>query len=469
MSTFGIIAFIAMPILGGLIAWAGDVIGYRLGKSRRSLFGLRPRSTARLIGVAVGVILPLLSLGLAMLASNDAKVALLHLDVLRRVQSDLEQSNAKLQKQTEALRGQIAAADEEAKKSALHSAQLRGSLRATARQLVEADQRLGAAQNRLRNAQHDVADLRSARDTLARARDLLHTEVGLLKQASQRLEGDVRAAKAKLGEVKQALAAVDNQLTKTEAALNASEAEAARQKAEVNRQKAALGSPVIYESGQELLRWPVEVGDTKEQTEARLLGGLAAASAVAASAGAQPGENGLAVRLVKGLPPTASVTGERDIIARTAGVLQEAGKRKFVLIIRAVRRLHQGEMAQAQVEFYLLPYVVAFARDEVIASVVIDGSQSRGDIFSQLWNLITKVVRREAGEHGLLRDPETGQFGSLPANQLLQALEAVAAGHGPVTVRVRAEKDTYITDPLAIKIEVGEQKPGAGHVDGTGG
>ena len=62
MSTYTIVALVVLPILGGVIAWMGDVIGYRLGKSRRSLFNLRPRSTARLVGVAVGVVLPLLTL-----------------------------------------------------------------------------------------------------------------------------------------------------------------------------------------------------------------------------------------------------------------------------------------------------------------------------------------------------------------------------------------------------------------------
>ena len=62
MSTYTILALVILRILGGIIAWVGDVLGYRLGKSRRSLFGLRPRSTARLVAVSVGVALPLLTL-----------------------------------------------------------------------------------------------------------------------------------------------------------------------------------------------------------------------------------------------------------------------------------------------------------------------------------------------------------------------------------------------------------------------
>ncbi|MCD6350736.1 MAG: DUF3084 domain-containing protein, partial [Armatimonadetes bacterium] len=59
MTAFFAATLIVLPVLGALIAWLGDVIGYRLGRSRRSLFGLRPRTTARVVGVVVGAALPL--------------------------------------------------------------------------------------------------------------------------------------------------------------------------------------------------------------------------------------------------------------------------------------------------------------------------------------------------------------------------------------------------------------------------
>ena len=99
MSTFGWFALIVLPVLGGLIAWAGDVIGYRLGKSRRSLFGLRPRSTARLVGIVVGVALPLVGVTTALLGSRDARDAVFHIDELRREQSQLTRQNQSLRQQ----------------------------------------------------------------------------------------------------------------------------------------------------------------------------------------------------------------------------------------------------------------------------------------------------------------------------------------------------------------------------------
>ena len=49
--------FVILAIVGGAIAWLGDVVGARLGKKRSSLFCLRPRQTARLVAVAIGAAL----------------------------------------------------------------------------------------------------------------------------------------------------------------------------------------------------------------------------------------------------------------------------------------------------------------------------------------------------------------------------------------------------------------------------
>lgn len=461
MSTFGLLAFIIMPILGGLIAWAGDVIGYRLGKSRRSLFGLRPRSTARVVGITVGVLLPLLSLGLAMLASNDAKEALLHLDVLRRQQQQLQQQNTTLQQQTERLRAGIVQATTEAERSARHSARLRASLRETDRELAQADRHLQATARRLARAQQNVADLKAARDTLQRLKRLLEQRKGMLEQRVVELRGRVDGSTRKLAETEKSLHEVDTKLQETRAELyNAQD--------EWRRQRAVAASPIIYESGHELIRILMDVGETQEITEDRLRKLLLTASGIALSSGAKPLPNGLAVRLVRGLPLTAVFTSDAEALASTAAEMRKAATREWVVQVRAVRRLYEAEKAPAQIEFYLLPYAVAFRKDEVVTSIVVDGRETTAEIFNQLWNMVTTLVRREAQERGMLRDPKSGQYGSLPAEELLKALEAVAAAKEPVTVTVRTEKETHIADPLAIRLEVSRAPAGDAHDHGTG-
>ncbi|MFO7946368.1 MAG: DUF3084 domain-containing protein, partial [Armatimonadota bacterium] len=117
MPAYAIVVFVGLSVLGGLIAWAGDVIGYRLGKSRSSIFGLRPRATARLVGVILGAFLPLTGLVVAMLVSPMAKTALLKLDYLTRETLNLQQTNKNLLEITDRLRKRSASLRDEAKKA----------------------------------------------------------------------------------------------------------------------------------------------------------------------------------------------------------------------------------------------------------------------------------------------------------------------------------------------------------------
>jgi hypothetical protein len=306
-------------------------------------------------------------------------------------------------------------------------------------------------------AQRDVADLRTARATLLRLRAHLQAQVTTLTARSRRLQGDVEAVKARLTEVQSTLTGVDNALLRANAALTAAEAA-------LVRQDAAANSPTVFESGYELVRRNVELGNSIEDSEAKLSKLLIAASVVAQAKSAEAGPNTLAVRLDGPRPPGLKPTdkpSERDIMTSFAAERQKAGPRKWVVMVRVLRRMYQADNAQASVEFYSLPYVLAFHKDEVIYSATINGSQPRAAVFNELWNLVTKLVRREAQERGLLRDPETHQYGSLPSEQLLEALDTIAARHQPVLVQIRATRDTYIADPLDIRIEVDNEQQAA--------
>ena len=58
---FVLLFFLLLIPLSGFIAWAGDRIGHKIGKRRHSLLGLRPRHTATLMTVVVGMGIALFS------------------------------------------------------------------------------------------------------------------------------------------------------------------------------------------------------------------------------------------------------------------------------------------------------------------------------------------------------------------------------------------------------------------------
>src|SRR6266571_917482 len=64
-----------LVVMCGGIAYVGDLLGWRMGKRRLSLFGLRPRHTAVVFTVATGMLIAAVTLAVLMLASAGVRIA----------------------------------------------------------------------------------------------------------------------------------------------------------------------------------------------------------------------------------------------------------------------------------------------------------------------------------------------------------------------------------------------------------
>ena len=65
------ILIVFLIILGGLIAPFGDLLGTKIGKSRFSIFKLRPKKTATIITIITGGFISAISIGLLLLVSEE--------------------------------------------------------------------------------------------------------------------------------------------------------------------------------------------------------------------------------------------------------------------------------------------------------------------------------------------------------------------------------------------------------------
>jgi len=114
VSAYTIIALIILVATGGLIAWLGDIIGYRLGKRRSSLFGLRPRTTARLVGMAVGATLPLIGLVNIQHLRDQQRSLSVQVEDLHRAATDARSEAEQAQQQTATLKDEAQTLHEQA-------------------------------------------------------------------------------------------------------------------------------------------------------------------------------------------------------------------------------------------------------------------------------------------------------------------------------------------------------------------
>jgi uncharacterized protein (DUF3084 family) len=91
------ILLLSVAVLGGIIAYAGDVVGRRVGRKHLRLFGLRPKTTGLIFAVGSGVLVAFLTVGTVALIARDTLENVSQAQVIRgerdQIRRDLESLN----------------------------------------------------------------------------------------------------------------------------------------------------------------------------------------------------------------------------------------------------------------------------------------------------------------------------------------------------------------------------------------
>jgi hypothetical protein len=490
MSTYTILALVILPILGGFIAWVGDVMGYRLGKSRRSLFGLRPRSTARLMAVVVGVALPLLTMLVAALGSQNVRIALFQLDQLRASEQQLSEKNTQLQgsvqaaetlrdqareayakadKQLELAKVRLQAAQKEVTAAEGRLREAQGQLAGTQKSLATAQSSLAQTQARLAQNQKDLAqantNLAQARTdevALRRQADDLRATVAELKAQADQQRAEVTSTRRELEKAQRDLDTVNEAYTKAQADLKRLQDQKQQYMFEGLSQFILTGTTdVRYEIGAELCRGFVDSSQTNRQIESSLGELLVLASDTAAAKGAQPGETGRAVILFAPPPDDPQFPpSEEKILHLVAAAIKQARTPEYVVSVRVVFRSFVGDERPVAVGFYAQPNTLIYPKGTVILHPQIDGTQPRAKVFEQVMGLIG-TLRTASQQAGILPDTDTGQYGEVFYDQLLGALDEIVARKRTVTLEAVATENVYVASrhPFRVRLQL---SPAAG-------
>ncbi len=80
---YSFILISTLIIISGLIAFIGDWMGFRIGKKRVTIFGLRPHSTAVFITIITGILIAVITVTILTISSNDVKTALFGMEALK--------------------------------------------------------------------------------------------------------------------------------------------------------------------------------------------------------------------------------------------------------------------------------------------------------------------------------------------------------------------------------------------------
>jgi predicted nuclease with TOPRIM domain len=200
----------SVAVLGGIIAYAGDMVGRRVGRKHLRLFGLRPKTTGLIFAVGSGVLVAFLTVGTVSLIARDT------LETVSKAQ-EIRSERDQIKRDLESLNSEYA--------------DTQSRLENASRKQIQLEQQLSGSLENLRTKQRELeatADLKGRLNdkaaSLERANAASRTQINTLSGEVLSLEkqrATLRATVSELARKRQTLDARGKQLEAQIAELNA--------------------------------------------------------------------------------------------------------------------------------------------------------------------------------------------------------------------------------------------------------
>jgi uncharacterized protein (DUF3084 family) len=502
----GIGFILLFGVVGAAIAYGADWLGRTIGKKRLSFRKLRPRYTAALITTGAGFLIPILTVVLVALSSQDVRVWLIegrkairqNQELIRKAADDRKQFEAEiadlqrqrenLAKQTMELRqsfkgiqAQVDKQNEEIRDNKKLLEGERTKLAAAQRQREQAQARVASLeskyaglaqkygkleegyQKQVQNLNDNVAainkDLSAKEQRLAETKKELDTTVKQFDTARETFERDIAAARTDLekyrtarDEAQAAYETVKGEKERVEwelARLRQLQT-AAQQGLDLNL-RITRTQPLIFRGGEELARVKIGANQSLEGARAGLTSLLRSARVWAERRGAAVNSDGVSAGLVD-IPMERGVVTAQDQFDALAKAVAERPD-ETVLIAYAFWNGFAGEFLPLRVEAYQNPIV--FSRGQRITETRVDGTQSEEAILEQIQSFLLKEVGQQAIKSGMI--PAVGAArprGGAPAEDVLALVKEIKDARRTIRLLAMAAQDTRAADSLKVEFRV---------------
>ncbi|MGI6611301.1 MAG: DUF3084 domain-containing protein [Limnochordia bacterium] len=400
---FGLGLMVLLMIVGGFAAYQGDKVGRFAGRRRLSILGLRPRYTSRIITIITGVIIVMFTLVSLILLSENVRQALFGMEQLRAsveaLSTDLSDRNIELsvlEKQRTELSGAISRLSQENTSLQTRNDELKQQRDALTEQ-----------------TQHLIAE----RDKLETERVFLVSQLGNLRTAGEYYfdqASRLQQANFSLRQANFVHHALDVLSSRT---VDASESEA-----------------VLRQQLQEL------VDEANAKVLRRSFG---------------QGDSGVGVRIDRVIVEEGDlytpVSAETVIDLAAKAIKEDPGTESVIVQLVAITNTAPGEIVQA--DFNLIRNLSVFARGEVVARRVFDGSKRPSVIFEELVLWIQSEVRETARNRGMMPQDD-GTFGGVPPGQAYEVVEYIALHGSEIELVAFAAQECWTRGPLVLGFAV---------------
>lgn len=401
----GWLLILALLVLGGVLSTLGDRLGSLVGKSRLSLFNLRPRKTAVLITVLTGSLISALSLGLMLLVSQQLRVGLFELD---RIEHRLRDSRTSLSRS-------------------------QADLKRSHSDLLQAEKGRKQARQLLAEAERQARSLRAALGPLMQQRLALEKQRDQLNRDIRAKDADIQRNQQELVQVKGRIVAAGKELKELEANL-----------------LALRRGDVVISSGQSLVIAKVKLQKSSQSKE--VIEALLQQANKVAFQRVLPGQS--QERQVLLVP--------RGDIAKLEDVITKPGT--WVVSIVSAGNVLRGERRVVAFPDVRPNRQVVRQGDQMATTVLEAEERSSQEVQSRL-NLLLAATFTRAQRQGALADGL--QYDLNNFNRLGNQLRDRPAGQ-TVRLEAVSLRDSDIADPLVIELRW-LQAPGNGQAGAAAG
>ncbi|MPN47432.1 hypothetical protein SDC9_195034 [bioreactor metagenome] len=138
-----------------------------------------------------------------------------------------------------------------------------------------------------------------------------------------------------------------------------------------------------------------------------------------------------------------SIDRAKSVISKTPG--------RYLLRLTALSNAVEGEPVMAELETYSTK--VIFNSGDMLAEKNINKGSQREDVEESLFIMLRDVNLRAARE-GVLRDPLSGNVGSIDTAEFMQVIEDITNSKSDVILGIYAAEDIYTEGPVKIKFKI---------------
>lgn len=379
-------------LVGALVAWAGDFVGMKLGKRRITFFNLRPRHTSRIITVITGVGISIFSLFAISTASDTVRTALFSMNYVRNQVTTL---TAELQNNRTALENMelelfTNKGDLQEKQKELQKISI--NLSEKTKELLETNTKIKEMETQMSTAKAEQATLIKENTALAEESKNLESSVQSLKRESEELRGSMQRLRE--GRIATITGEI---LAQTAVTLKSGTA------AEINTVFERLTDEATT-----LLAY--RFGKKKEEV------------------------------LVPILNESTKNAVRKNL---------ENTKERWVVRMTAMTNAVEGEHVHARVDSYKTKLV--YKADQILVEKTIKPKITRPELEELIFNAL-KELNSKAVEDGMLREPLTGNVGSVDTSEIMTILIEAVGSNKEKKLKIRAANNIYTEGPVKVTV-----------------